>query len=105
MAKEITDQNFETEVLQSNKTVMVDFWATWCGPCRTLGPIIDELADEIGDQAVVGKLDVDNNQDTAGKYGIRSIPTILIFKDGEVVEKLMGVQPKQVLLDKLAAHQ
>jgi len=93
----ITDKNFETTI--SKGVTLVDFWATWCGPCRRQGPIITEIAKEIGDKAVIGKLDVDKNGETAGKYHVRSIPTIIVFKDGKVVERLVGLQTKQTLLD------
>ncbi|GBE17153.1 thioredoxin [bacterium BMS3Abin15] len=97
MALELTDKNFEAEVLKSDKPVLVDFWAPWCGPCQVMGPIIDELAKEIGDKAKVGKLNVDENQDTASKLGVMSIPTIKIFKGGEIVNEFIGVQNKDVL--------
>lgn len=93
--KQFTDDNFETEVLGSDQTVLVDFWAEWCGPCRALGPVVDELADSIGDSARVGKLNVDQNPQAAQRYGIQSIPSVLIFRDGEVVDRLVGVQPKE----------
>lgn len=106
MAKpvEITDANFEEVVLQSDKPVLVDFWATWCGPCRAIAPIVEELAGEFEGQAVIGKLDVDANPQTSIKYGVMSIPTLLVFKGGEVVEKHVGVAPKSVLKGKVTAH-
>jgi len=104
MALEITDANFQEVVLNSDKPVLVDFWATWCGPCRTVGPIVDELAKELEGRAVVGKVNVDSNSDTPLTYGIRSIPTLLIFKNGEIVDKLVGAVPKSQLLEKLEAH-
>lgn len=101
---EITDANFEELVLNSDKPVLVDFWATWCGPCRAIAPIIEELADEFGENGVVGKLDVDNNQMVAQKYKVMSIPTLLFFKGGEVVDRQVGLVPKSVIAAKMAAH-
>ena len=101
---EITDANFEELVLNSDKPVLVDFWATWCGPCRAIAPIIEELAGEFGENGVVGKLDVDNNQMVAQKYKVMSIPTLLFFKDGEVGDRQVGLVPKSVIAAKMAAH-
>lgn len=101
MALEFTDANFEELVIKSDKPVIVDFWAVWCGPCRMVGPIVQEIGEEYADKAVVGKLDVDHNPETARKYSIRNIPTILFFKNGEVVDKQVGAVPKQVLAGKL----
>jgi thioredoxin 1 len=104
MALEITDANFEELVLKSDKPVLVDFWAEWCGPCRMVGPVVEELAKEYDGKAIVGKVNVDNNADISTKYGIRNIPTLLVFKNGEVVEKQVGIAPKNVLAGKLDAH-
>jgi len=103
MALEFTDGNFESLVIKSDKPVIVDFWAVWCGPCRIVGPIVQEIGEEYTDKAVVGKLDVDSNPEAAKTYGIRNIPTILFFKNGEVVDKQVGAVPKQVLVQKLEA--
>ncbi|MBN2614974.1 MAG: thioredoxin [Bacteroidales bacterium] len=104
MALELTDANFDALVLNSDKPVIVDFWAVWCGPCRIIGPIIQEIGEEFSDQVTVGKLDVDHNPAVARKYGIRNIPTILFFKNGEVVDKQVGSVPKQVLVNKLEQY-
>lgn len=104
MTVELTDKNFNAEVLDDSGVVLVDFWAPWCGPCRMVGPIIDELASEYQGKAKIGKLNVDDNPATASKYGIMSIPTMLIFKNGEVVDQMVGVAPKAQLVDKLDEH-
>ena len=104
MALEITDANFQEVVLDSKTPVLVDVWAVWCGPCRTIGPIVDELHDELDGQAVIGKVNVDENSDTPVKYGVRNIPTLLVFKNGEVVDKIVGAVPKSQILEKLQAH-
>jgi thioredoxin 1 len=104
MALEITDANFEELVLKSDKPVLVDFWAEWCGPCRMVGPVVEELASEYAGKAIIGKVNVDHNADISMKYGIRNIPTILYFKNGEVVDKQVGVAPKSALADKLNAQ-
>lgn len=98
---ELTDDNFEELALKSDKVVVVDFWAPWCGPCRTVGPVVDELASDYDGRAIVGKVNVDNNPTTAMKYGIRSIPAILFIKNGEVVDRSLGSVPKSILSDKL----
>lgn len=101
MALQITDSNFEETVLKSDKPVMVDFWAEWCGPCRMVGPIVEELSNEYAGKAVVGKVDVDNNPEISMRFGIRNIPTILFFKGGQVVDKQVGAGPKQAMVEKL----
>ena len=103
MALEITDANFDELVLKSSKQVMVDVWAEWCGPCRMLGPIIEEVGKEYEGKAVVGKLDVDSNQEFAAKFGVRNIPTVLVFKDGELVNRQVGVSPKNVYTESIDA--
>jgi len=100
---EITDSNFE-EILNSEKPVMVDFWAEWCGPCKMVGPLVEEMAGEYDGKAVIAKVDVDNNPNVSAKYGIRSIPTMLFFKDGEIVDRQIGAVPKNVLITKLDAQ-
>jgi thioredoxin 1 len=104
MALEITDANFDEVVLKSDKPVIVDFWAEWCGPCRMVGPVVEQIGEEYQSQVVVGKVDVDNNPETAMKFGIRNIPTILFFKDGKIVDKQVGAVAKPVLVKKLEAY-
>lgn len=99
-----TDDSFEEDVLKSDKPVLVDFWAEWCGPCRMVGPVVDELADEFEGKARIGKVDVDNNPEISTKYGIRSIPSLLIFKNGEVVDQIVGAVPKAQLKKQLEAQ-
>ena len=103
MALEITDATFEEVVLKSSQPVVVDFWAAWCGPCRMVGPIIDEVSTEYEGKAIVGKVDVDANQQFAAKYGVRNIPTVLVFKDGEIISHQVGVSPKKVYTDAIDA--
>ncbi len=97
----ITDDNFDEEVVKSDKPVLIDFWATWCGPCKMIAPIVEELVDEYEGKAKIGKLDVDNNQQTAIKFGVRSIPTILIFKDGKLKDTIIGAVPKGQIVQRL----
>lgn len=104
MAVELTDANFEELVIKSDKPVLVDFWAEWCGPCRTVGPMVEELATEYEGKAVIGKVNVDDNHEVSMKFGIRNIPTLLVFKNGEVVDKQVGVAPKNVLASKIDAQ-
>ena len=103
MALELNDNNFQTEVLQSDKPALVDFWAAWCGPCRMIAPSIEELAREYKDKAVIGKVDVDVNMQVSADFGIRNIPTLLFFKGGEVVDKIVGVVAKDEIENKLKA--
>lgn len=103
-ALEFTDDSFEDEVLNSDKPVLVDFWAEWCGPCKMVGPVVEELAGEYEGKAKIGKVDVDSNPETSTKYGIRSIPSLLIFKNGEVVDQIVGAVPKSQLKKQLEAQ-
>lgn len=104
MATQVTDSNFKTTVLDSDKVAVIDFWAEWCGPCKALTPIIEEMSKEYEGKAVIGKLDVDSNPETAMKYGIRNIPTILFIKNGQVVDKQVGAVPKANLVAMLNKH-
>ena len=97
----ITDDNFETEVLNSSQPVLIHFWATWCGPCRMIAPIVEELANEYNGTVKIGKLDVDENQEISIRYGVRSIPTLLIFKDGKIKDTIIGAVPKSHIVQKL----
>lgn len=97
-----TDQTFNQET--TNGLVLVDFWAQWCGPCKMIAPVLEELDSEMGDKVKIVKVDVDENQETAARFGVMSIPTLLLFKDGEVVDKLVGFQPKEVLAERISAH-
>lgn len=102
--KKITDANFQNQVLESGKLVLVDFWAAWCGPCKMIAPVIDELAEAYDEKVVVGKLNVDDNPSSASKYGVMSIPTILLFKNGEAIERVVGYKTKDELAKILDAN-
>ena len=104
MAKEFTDSNFQAEVLDSDKLTMIDFWAEWCGPCRAIGPVIEELSKEWEGKVNVGKVNVDHNPQLSMNYGIASIPAILFIKNGQVVDKLVGAQPKGNFVRKIESH-
>ncbi len=104
MAITITDANFDEVVLKSDKPVLIDFWAEWCGPCRMVGPIVEEIAKEYDGKAIVGKVDVDSNPNISMNYGIRNIPTLLFFKGGQIVDKQVGAVPKSILANKLNAQ-
>jgi len=104
MAFQFTDSNFKETALDSEGVKVIDFWAEWCGPCRVIGPIIEELSSEYDGKALIGKVNVDENPEISMKYGIRSIPTVLIMKNGEVVEKQVGLTSKQVLAQKIESH-
>lgn len=104
MAFQLTDSNFEEEVLQKKGIALVDFWAEWCGPCKMIGPIVEELSKEYDGKALVGKVDVDENSELSARYGVRNIPTILILKDGEVVDKHVGFATKEALAQKIEAQ-
>ncbi len=104
MALEFTDDNFEELAMNTDKAVLIDFWAEWCGPCRLVGPHIDALATEYEGKAIVGKVNVDHNPEIAAKFGVRNIPTIVVLKNGEVVDKVVGAVPKETLAEKLDAN-
>lgn len=106
MAKpvEATDASFDQEVIQADKAVLVDFWAVWCGPCRMIGPILEEIATEEAERLKVVKVNIDDNYENAGKYGVTSVPTMVLFKDGQMVDKIVGALPKRTLVDRLSRH-
>ena len=104
MAREFTDANFQSDVLASDKLTVVDFWAEWCGPCRAIGPVIEALSTEYEGKVNVGKLNVDNNSNVPSQYGITSIPAVLFFKNGQIVDKLVGAQPKGNFVKKIESH-
>jgi len=100
----VSDQNFETEVIKSDTPVLVDFWAAWCGPCRMVAPVLEEIATEQGEKVKIAKLDVDANPITAGRFGVRSIPTMILFKDGREAQRVVGYMPKEKLLQQIQPH-
>jgi thioredoxin 1 len=101
--KAVGDDNFASDVLGSDKPVLVDFWAEWCGPCKMIGPSLEEISDELGEQVTIAKLNIDDHPDTPGKYGVRGIPTMILFKNGEVVDTKVGAAPKAAIKDWLQA--
>jgi len=101
---ELTDDNFQKEVLESATPVLVDFWAVWCGPCRAIAPLVEEIAKDYDGKLKVGKMDVDNNPDVPMRYGVRGIPTLMVFKGGKVVEQIVGALPKKAIVEKVQAH-
>lgn len=100
----VSDQNFETEVIKSDTPVLVDFWAAWCGPCRMVAPVLEEIATEQGEKMKIAKLDVDANPITAGRFGVRSIPTMILFKNGREAQRVVGYMPKEKLLQQIEPH-
>jgi thioredoxin 1 len=100
----VSDQNFETEVIKSDTPVLVDFWAAWCGPCRMVAPVLEEIATEQGEKVKIAKLDVDANPITAGRFGVRSIPTMILFKNGREAQRVVGYMPKEKLLQQIQPH-
>jgi len=104
MAKELTAASFQADILQADKPVLVDFWASWCGPCRALGPVVEEIGEEMADRLTVLKCNVDDEGELAQKFGIMSIPTLILFKHGEIAHKIIGNQPKATLVEQIEAH-
>ena len=101
---DVTDSTFEQEVIQAETPVLVDFWASWCGPCRTIGPILSEIAAEQADRVKIAKVNIDENQEYAGQLGVTSVPTMVVFKGGQPVDRLIGALPKRTIVDRLEAH-
>lgn len=101
---EVTDSSFDNEVVKSASPVLVDFWAEWCGPCKMIAPVVEEIAKDYDGKLKVAKVDVDSNPQSAGKFGVRSIPTLLLFKDGQVVDQIIGAVPKRHLIEKIEKH-
>ena len=102
--KQITDDSFQADVLNSDKPVLVDFWAEWCGPCKMIGPALEELSDELGEKVTIAKLNIDENPDTPSRYGVRGIPTLLVFKGGQVKEQIVGYVPKETIQKAIDKH-
>ncbi len=101
---EVTDSSFESDVLEADVPTLVDFWAAWCGPCKMVAPVVKDIAEEYGDKIRVAKMDVDSNRETPGNYGIQSIPTLMLFKDGEVAARIVGFRPKEAMMEELLPH-
>ncbi len=101
---EVTDSTFESDVLDADVPTLVDFWAEWCGPCKMVAPVVKEIAEEYGDRIRVAKMDVDSNRETPGNYGIRGIPTLMLFKDGDVAARIVGFRPKDAVIEELLPH-
>jgi thioredoxin 1 len=101
---EVTDSTFESEVLEADKPTLVDFWAAWCGPCKMVAPVVEEIAEEYGDKMQVAKMDVDSNRETPGNYSIQGIPTLMLFKDGEVAARIVGFRAKEAVMEELLPH-
>lgn len=101
---EVTDETFESEVLEADEPTLVDFWAAWCGPCKMVAPVVEEIASEYGDKMQVAKMDVDDNRETPSTYGIQGIPTLILFKDGEEATRIVGFRPKAAMMEELLPH-